>query len=590
MPYIDWLGKDDVVHHHKEIPYKTISCQEIVGDIDNENMIIKGDNLLALKSLLPYYANAVKMIYIDPPYNTGNTSWVYNDNMDSPLIKKWLDSTVNAEDLSRSDKWLCMMYPRLKLLRELLKEDGVIFISIDDAEVANLRKICDEIFGADNFINNVIWEKKYSPQNDAKWFSDNHDHLLVYAKNKMIWRPYLLERTDEQNSRYKNRDNDSRGAWKSGDFYVKSYSKAYDYPITLPSGRVVTPPKGRCWRTSKEKFEKLVDENRMWFGEDGNNVPAIKRFLTDVSGITPLTIWKYQDVGHNQEALLELRKIFKEEIPFNTPKPVRLIQHILKLTTRDSDIILDSFAGSGTTAHAVIEQNKQDGGNRKFILIETLDYAKEITAERVKRVQQGYAFKGKEKTTLYEKKITTAQLLKPKTMEKIAIEVENLIEKEKPNYTKIEKSFKENLLKVVGVKEIKSFKEGLGGGFKYCELGAEIFDEFGELNSELTFEDIAKHIYFVEFKQPLKVESEALAPNSTKLKLSFQNSYVGNHKKRHLYFFEERFKRVNMRKIAKEHYEYKEIIVYTCKCSISEDELKKYKIIVRYIPYDIKDN
>jgi len=577
MPYIDWLGKDDVVHHHKEIAYKTIDCQEVVGDADSENMIIKGDNLLALKSLLPYYANAVKMIYIDPPYNTGNTSWVYNDNMDSPLIKKWLDSTVNAEDLSRSDKWLCMMYPRLKLLRELLKEDGVIFISIDDAEVAHLRKICDEIFGVENFINNVIWEKKFAPQNDAKWFSDNHDHILVYAKNKMIWRPHLLERTDEQNSRYKNPDNDPRGNWTSSDMTVKTYNKDYDYPVETPSGKVINPPKGRCWRTSKSNFQSLINDNRIWFGEAGSNVPRLKRFITDVSGITPLTIWKHVDVGHNQEAMQELRKIFIDEIPFNTPKPVRLIQHILKLTTRDNDIILDSFAGSGTTAHAVIEQNRADGGNRKFILIETLDYAKEITAERVKRVQQGYAFKGKDKTTLYEKKITTAQLLKAKTMEKIATEVETLIEKEKANYTKIEKTFKENLLKVVGIKEIESFKEGLGGGFKYCELGVEIFDEFGELNSELIFRDIAKHIYFVEFKTPLQL-TELEAP------------YIGSHKKRHLYFFEERFKIANMKKLVKEQETYKEIIVYTRKCSISNDELKKHKITVRYIPYDIKDN
>jgi len=577
MPYIDWLGKDDVVHHHKEIPYKTIDCQEVVGEADSDNLIIKGDNLLALKSLLPYYANAVKMIYIDPPYNTGNTSWVYNDNMDSPLIKKWLNDTVNADDLSRSDKWLCMMYPRLKLLKELLKEDGVIFISIDDAEVAHLRMICDEIFGAENFINNVIWEKKYSPQNDAKWFSDNHDHILVYAKNKTIWRPFLLERTEEQNNRYKNRDDDVRGTWKSGDFYVKSYSEAYDYPITIPSGRTINPPKGRCWRTSKEKYQKLVDDNRIWFGEDGNNVPAIKRFLSDVRGITPLTIWKFQDVGHNQEALLELRKIFIEEVPFNTPKPIRLLKHILKLSTSKNDIILDSFAGSGSTAHAIIEQNKEDGGNRKFILIETLDYAKEITAERVKRVQQGYAFTGKDKTVLFEKKLTTAQVLKPASMEKVAKEVEKLIEKETPHYDKIEKSFKENVLKVVGIKNIGSFKEGLGGGFKYCELGEEIFDETGELNPKLSFDDIAKHIYFVEFKQP-RSKGTSEAP------------YVGSYKNQHLYFYEKQFKVAQMKALVKTHEKYKEIIVYTRRCSISQDELKKHKIVIRYIPYDIKDN
>ena len=578
MPYIDWLGKDDVVHHHKEIAYKTIDCQEVVGDADSENMIIKGDNLLALKSLLPYYANAVKMIYIDPPYNTGNTSWVYNDNMDSPLIKKWLNDTVNADDLSRSDKWLCMMYPRLKLLRELLKEDGVIFISIDDAEVAHLRMICDEIFGAENFITEVIWERAFAPKNDAKYFSVSHDYILVYAKKIDKFKINRLARTDEANSRYKNLDNDPRGIWISDNLTVKTYSEKNDYPVITPSGREVYPAEGRCWGISKEKLQELIEDNRIWFGKDGSNVPRLKRFLSEVqNGMVPVSLWKHGEVGHNQEAKQESNKILFEKTLFDTPKPVRLIQRILQLSTSKNDIVLDSFAGSGTTAHAVIEQNRADGGNRKFILIETLDYAKEITAERVKRVQQGYAFKGKDKTTLYKKKITTTQLLKAKSMEKIATEVEKLIEKEKPNYTKIEKTFKEGLLKVVGVKEIESFKEGLGGGFKYCELGVEIFDESGELNPKLSFDDIAKHIYFVEFKQPR---------GNTKSKEPF----VGSYKQKHLYFYEKQFKVAQLKELVKIDEKYKQIIVYTRRCSISSDELKKHKIVIRYIPYDIKDN
>lgn len=578
MPYIDWLGKDDVVHHHKEIPYKTISCQEIVGDEESDNLIIKGDNLLALKSLLPYYANAVKMIYIDPPYNTGNTSWVYNDNMDSPLIKKWLNDTVNAEDLSRSDKWLCMMYPRLKLLRELLKEDGVIFISIDDAEVAHLRMICDEIFGAENFITEVIWERAFAPKNDAKYFSVSHDYILVYAKKIDKFKINRLGRSDEANDRYKNLDNDSRGIWISDNLTVRTYSEKNDYPIITPSGRIVNPAEGRCWGVSEDKFQKLVEENRIWFGHEGNNVPRLKRFLSDVQdGMVPISLWKHGEVGHNQEAKQESNRVLFGKTLFETPKPVRLIQRILQLSTSSNDIILDSFAGSGTTAHAVIEQNRVDGGNRKFILIETLDYAKEITAERVKRVQQGYAFTGKDKTTLFEKTLTTTQLLNAKGMQKLLEDVAKLIENEKANYTKIEKTFKDNTLKVIGIKDIKEFKEGLGGGFKYCELGVEIFDEVGELNSSLTFDDIAKHIYFVEFKQPLAKKS-ASCP------------YVGSYKKQHLYFYEERFKILDMKKLIKEHDEYKELIVYTRKSTISNDELKKHKIAIRYIPYDIKDN
>jgi len=293
--------------------------------------------------------------------------------------------------------------------------------------------------------------------------------------------------------------------------------------------------------------------------------------------MVPISLWKHGEVGHNQEAKQESNKILFEKTLFETPKPVRLIQRILQLSTSKDDIILDSFAGSGTTAHAVIAQNKQDGGNRKFILIETLDYAKEITAERVKRVQQGYAFKGKEKTVLFEKKLTTTQVLNAKGMEKLSTEVKALIETEKENYTKIEKTFKENSLKIVGIKEIESFKEGLGGGFKYCELGSEIFDETGELNPSLTFENIAKHIYFVEFKQPL-------------MRSNMHEPFVGSYKKEHLYFYEERFRMLDLKKLLKEHESYKQLIVYTRKSSISDDELKKHKVIIRYIPYDIKDN
>jgi len=577
VPYIDWMGKDDVIDHHKKIVYKTITCKEEIGDKDSENMIIKGDNLLALKSLLPYYASSIKMIYIDPPYNTGNTSWVYNDNMDSPLIKKWLNDTVNADDLSRSDKWLCMMYPRLKLLRELLRDDGVIFISIDDAEVAHLRMICDEIFGGENFVANVIWEKKYSPQNDAKWFSDNHDHIIVYAKNKNVWRPNLLARTEEQNKRYRNPDNDTRGVWKSSDLSVKTYSADYDYPITTPSGKIIELPAGRCWMTNRTRMKQLIEENRIWFGKNNDSVPSLKRFLTDVKdGITPLTIWFRKDVGDNQEAKQELIKVMPEN-SFQTPKSIRLIQHIVKLSTSKNDIILDSFAGSGTTAHAVLEQNKEDSGNRKFILIETLEYAKDITAERVKRVIEGYNFTGKDKTTLYEKKLTTTQILKPETMEKISKEVNKILEDEKQNYTKLEKSFKENTIKVIGIKDVKSFKDGIGGGFKYCELSEDIFDEFGELNSKLTFEQIAKHIYFVEFKKPIKKEN-------------IKAPFVGQYKDQYIYFFKDKFLKRDMKKLTKEKQGYKNIIVYTSKTTISEDELNTNNITIRYIPYDIKDN
>lgn len=578
MPYIDWMGKDDVKDHHKSIAYKTIECKEEIGDKDSQNLIIKGDNLLALKSLLPYYASSVKMIYIDPPYNTGNTSWVYNDNMDSPLIKKWLNDTVNADDLSRSDKWLCMMYPRLKLLRELLKDDGVIFISIDDAEVEHLKMICNEIFGVENFMITLVWQKRYSREN-REAIGDVHEFVLVYAKDYRKANINKLEITEEQAKIYRNPNNDPKGRWRGIPMTAQDGHATKDqfYEITAPGGKIHTPPKGRCWGIVKSTFEKHLANNRIYFGKDNNSQPNIVRYLSEVEGMRPWSWWPSNEAGHTDEAKKEINNILGKGNTFDTPKPVRLVQRILKIATSKDDIILDSFAGSGTTAHAVLEQNKEDGGNRKFILIETLDYAKDITAERVKRVIQGYDFKGKDKTTLYEKKLTTTQILKPETMEKISKEVSKIVEDEKPNYDEIKKTFKENTLKVEATKNIKSFKDGIGGGFKYCELSYDIFDDFGELNSKLTFGQIAKHIYFVEFKKPIE-------------KANIKAPFVGTHKDKYIYFYENKFLKKDMKELIKLNSDYKQIIVYTARTTISDDELKDNNIIIRYIPYDIKDN
>ena len=392
MPTLEFKGKQHIYAHHLTVPYREIepdesrSCNPAGAD---DNLIIHGDNLDALKSLLPRYENRIKCIYIDPPYNTGNEGWVYNDNVNSPLMQKWLteNAPVDNEDLERHDKWICMMWPRLHLLKELLADDGVIFISIDDNEQHHLRAIMDEIFGHENFVTNIIWQKKFSPQNDAKYFSDNHDFVLCYAKDKEIWRPILLPRTERHNERYSNPDNDSRGPWSSSGLDVKTYQEEYDYPITTPSGRIVNPPQSRCWRCSKERFDALVNDNRIWFGEDGNNVPRVKRFLSEVKqGITPLTIWLHEDVGHTQSATQGLNKI---GVTFSNPKPHTLLKRILQIGTGPDDIVLDSFAGSGTTVHAALALNKEDNGNRKFILIECEDYADTVTAERVRRVING---------------------------------------------------------------------------------------------------------------------------------------------------------------------------------------------------------
>lgn len=386
---------------------------ESVDWYNSKNLMIEGDNLEVLKLLQKSYSGKVKLIYIDPPYNTGK-DFVYPDNFQDNM-KNYLEITGQIENgkkiSSNIEKggrfhtnWLNMIFPRLHLARNLLTEDGVIFISMDDSEIDNLKKICSEIFGDDNFIANIVWQKKYSPQNDATYFSDMHDHILVYAKNAKLaknqdkgWSIDLLPRTDSQNKAYKNYDNDPRGEWKAGDLSVKTYSKANDYEITTPSGRIVSPPAGTCWRVSQERFKELVNDNRIWFGQDGNNVPAIKRFLSDVQdGIVPTTWWTYQEVGHNQEGKQELKKIMKgDDIFFDTPKPVKLIKRILELATnKDKNaIVLDFFAGSGTTAQAVMEKNLEDNGSRRFILvqlpepIESIKYKTiaKITAERIRK-------------------------------------------------------------------------------------------------------------------------------------------------------------------------------------------------------------
>lgn len=318
------------------------------------HLFIEGDNIDALKLLSTDYTGRIKMIYIDPPYNTGK-EFVYTDQFQN------------------SSDWLNMLLPRLVLAHQLLKDDGVMFVSIDDGEVHRLRMLLDEIFGSQNFVSTIIWEKKYAPQNDARYLSDNHDYVLLYAKNKQQWRPNLLPRTAAANARFKNPDNDPRGLWKPADFSVRTYTPKCDYPITVPSGRVVNPPQGRCWGVTPERYQELLADNRVWFGKTGNNVPAMKKFLTEVKqGMTPLTIWKRDEVGDTQSARKTMRELFGNSRVFDTPKPVGLVQRMLQLATspEDNDLVLDFFAGSATTAHAVLKQNSLDGGNRRFIMVQ----------------------------------------------------------------------------------------------------------------------------------------------------------------------------------------------------------------------------
>ncbi len=393
MPTLHWIGKEKVIDHHQDVPFHVLDEKyafNTEGSL-SDNKIIHGDNLLALKALLPQYEGKIKCIYIDPPYNTGNEAWVYNDNVNDPKMKQWFAQTVGkeGEDASRHDKWLCMMYPRLKLLHQLLAKDGAIFISIDDNEQAHLKLIMDEIFGDANFVTNIIWQKKYTQSNDAKYFSNTHDFLVCYAKQKTQFKLNGLSRTTKQNDRYANVDNDPRGPWMTQPLHAKSGNDA-NFTFEFTNGVKWSPPKGTFPRYASETLRKAEADGKIWFGAKGTAVPRLKKYLLDMTkGVIPKTIWLYDEVGSNDDARREIKNIF-EENPFATPKPSSLIERVIGLSTNANDLILDSFAGSGTTAHAVLNLNKQDGGNRQFILIEMEDYAGSITAERVKRVIKGY--------------------------------------------------------------------------------------------------------------------------------------------------------------------------------------------------------
>lgn len=402
MPTLNWVGKDKVVNHHHEVPFRVLDKQysftATKGTPVNSksNRIIHGDNLESLKSLLPEFEGKINCIYIDPPYNTGNEGWVYNDNVNDPKIKKWLGQVVGkeGEDLSRHDKWLCMMYPRLKLLHRLLADDGVILISIDDNEAASLRFLLDEIFGLANFITSLCWQKRVSPANDAKYFSSDHENILVFAKRKNNWLPRKLKRTEAQLANYKNPDKDPRGVWNSVTYTCNKSSDERPnlyHPIKNPNtGETILPKRTAVWKFDAARHAINEKENLIYWGIDGNaKMPRLKKFLTEMEDVVPRSVLPYSDFGHTQEARTELLEII-EDSPFSTPKPTRLIAKLIEIACDSSAIILDSFAGTGTTAHAVLNLNSRDKGNRRFILCEMMDYAETITAERVRRVINGY--------------------------------------------------------------------------------------------------------------------------------------------------------------------------------------------------------
>jgi len=397
---LEWPGKKEAIVTANLPSTKTLRpIREDSVDFDNtENLYIEGDNLEVLKLLQESYLGKIKMIYIDPPYNTGK-DFVYKDNFSKDVQEELLESgqkdeynkrlISNPETAGRyHSDWLSMMYPRLKLARNLLTDDGVIFISIDDNEVHNLRKICDEVFGDLSHVGTIVWRKKYGLQNDAKYYSTSHEYLLSYAKKKYEFRPNLVDRTDQQDNRYKNPDNDYRGPWKSADLSVGRVTEKDRYSITTPTGRVVNPPEGRSWVVGEDKFKELVADNRIWFGSNGNNVPSVKKFLTEVKqGLTPATFWDYDEVGHTDGSNKALKKLFEGRSYFDYPKPVDYLKKAITIGSNETDFVLDFFSGSASLAEAIIKLNSEKKeSDRKFICIQ-ID---EKTDEKTDAFRDGY--------------------------------------------------------------------------------------------------------------------------------------------------------------------------------------------------------
>lgn len=584
MPTLNWIGKDKVVSHHQDVPYKILEHKygfDEKGQSNTEtnsgNKIIHGDNLEALKSLLPEYEGRVDMIYIDPPYNTGKEKWVYNDNVKHPKIQKWLGEVVglDGEDFSRHDKWLCMMYPRVKLLHKLLKDDGVFYCSIDDYEHGNLKPMLDLVFGPNNFLNNVIWQRAYAPINTKKRFSANHDFIIAYAKNKNQVE-LLLPRTEDADDKYNNPDNDPRGLWQSDNFSVGPAVESKIYEITTPAGRKVLPPNGRCWLLTKERYQEFLDDNRIWFGSTGKGVPRIKRFISEVkNGMTPMTVWTHSEVGHTQDAKREIKMLFpKSKLPFETPKPTSLMEKILSLRNNPNAIVLDSFAGTASTAHAVLNLNKKDGGNRKFIMVELEDYADSITATRIKKVIQGYEFSGKQKSTLSEYSINVTNL---KKADKILKELDEF--KNDAKYSKVSLTENNGAIAIVGEKTVSGKTEGIRGSFDFYELGKPIFKDDENLNEEVGEDNIRNYIYYTETKQPL-----------TRAQSKEAKYLLDNYQDTGYYFYYEKDSLTtldnNTLGIISELQE--QYIIYADICLLDEDYMLKKNIIFKKIPRDIK--
>ncbi|KAB7739988.1 site-specific DNA-methyltransferase [Parvibaculum sedimenti] len=474
MPELIFKGKEFVYNHHLSVPFRPLvphAKKSIGGTHLDGNLIIHGDNLHALKALLPMYAGKVDCVFIDPPYNTGNEGWAYNDNVNSPIMKEWLKANpIGLDDGLRHDKWLAMMYPRVKLLHELMSEQGSLWMTLDDNESHRARLMLDEIFGESGFVANIAWVKRYTRSNNAKMFYSLKDTLLVYRKTIAL-DTVKEPRTEKSDSNYTNPDNDPRGPWMTSSYVnpaTREQRKRLVYPIKNPfTGKMVEHPT-HAWKYKLDENRRHIEENRLWWGEKGDaEYPRLKLFLDEAEQLVPIDVWSYEDVGSSDDGGDELKRIFGKAV-FENPKPTRLISKVLSLVPNRDALVLDSFAGSGTTAHAVLAANKSDDGNRKFILVEGEEYADKITAERVRRVIKGYEFSGTQREELLRENITFSKLKNPNDLLDRIAGIENL---DAHRFDNISKTVKNGELLVVGEKAVKERAEGLGGSFTYCSLG-----------------------------------------------------------------------------------------------------------------------
>ena len=506
MPLLHWLNKDTAVKTASSCAYRLLEeVPELsYGELETENLLIQGDNLEALKALIPFYAGKIKCIFIDPPYNTKSAFEQYDDNLEH-------------------SKWLSLIYPRIELLRDLLSDDGSIWITIDDNEAHYLKVVLDEIFGRTNFIQSIIWNRKVSPANDATWFSNDHDHLLIYAKNSSMFKINRLERSEKHNKNYTNPDNDPRGPWNSVTF---TGNKNQDerpnlyYPLLNPNtGENIFPPDGLTWRVSKTKSLELIKENLLYWGKDGKSKsPRLKRFLSEAKPIVPRSVWLYEEVGHTQEAMTEQKKMFEK--PFATPKPERLIQKILHIATNENDLVLDSFLGSGTTAATAHKMN------RKYIGIEIGEHAKSYCHPRLKKVVDG---------------------------------------------------------EQGGISTSVNWKGG--GGFRLCKLGQTIFNEYGYLNPEIKFSTLASHIWFLETRTPIskKKRSAYLGKYHDIAYYLLYNGILGDRKPDGGNVLTSAI--LNQLPSINDHEG--KIVIYGESSRLGEARLKKSNITFKQIPYDV---